>query len=129
MDYRSETLDTDLVRALREWRHNEARSFSIPPYWILTNATMAAIAARKPATLEELATIPGVGKSRGEKYGTAILAMIAEAAKPKAPEPIPPQQDELLSALADIYRRRGRLLRDLEALQAEEHALLQAEVA
>ena len=108
-----DTLDADLARALRDWRHEQARLLSIPPFWILTNATMAAIAARRPTSLEALVAIPGMGKVRGEKYGTTILELVAATAGRPAP---PLEQSSRL--------RPRRLLYPMP--QAQQEAFLQA---
>ena len=46
---------------------------------VFTDATLTAIAEARPATLQELATLPGVGASKLEKYGEAVLAILAES--------------------------------------------------
>jgi ATP-dependent DNA helicase RecQ len=40
---------------------------------IFHDATLHAMAARRPATLEELAAIPGVGERKLSRYGAAFL--------------------------------------------------------
>ena len=50
-------------------------------YGVFPNAVLAAIAARRPRNLAELAAIRGMGESRVRKYGRAILAALRQ---PKA---------------------------------------------
>ncbi|MGK5556053.1 ATP-dependent DNA helicase UvrD2 [Actinomadura kijaniata] len=65
----------DLLLRLKEWRTETAADQRIPAYVVFTDATLQAIAERDPATLEELAQIPGVGKVKLDKYGEAVLSL------------------------------------------------------
>jgi ATP-dependent DNA helicase RecQ len=68
--------DHGLFEALRRWRLAEARERGRPAYVILHDATLAAIAALKPRTLQALATVDGIGEARLERYGRAILDIV-----------------------------------------------------
>ncbi|MFT4267201.1 MAG: HRDC domain-containing protein, partial [Xenophilus sp.] len=50
---------------------------NLPAYVIFHDATLAAIAQRAPASLEELQGISGIGASKLEKYGAQVLAVCA----------------------------------------------------
>ena len=67
-----------LWQALRSWRLEEARHQQIPPYVIFHDATLLEIARRRPTTLAALSTIPGIGRSKLERYGEAVLEVITE---------------------------------------------------
>jgi DNA helicase-2/ATP-dependent DNA helicase PcrA len=71
--------DTPLVAALKEWRSKEARSAGKPAYVILHDSTIEEIAAREPETIDELMLVPGIGPSKGDRYGDEILAVVAGA--------------------------------------------------
>jgi ATP-dependent DNA helicase RecQ len=58
---------------LKDWRLKEANQQGVPAYVIFHDATLAEIAARQPATLDELADIAGIGKRKLERYGEALL--------------------------------------------------------
>ena len=62
--------------ALRLWRLAEAKGQSIPPYVIFHDSVLRDIAALRPATLEELAQIKGVGASKLERYGSRVLGVL-----------------------------------------------------
>jgi ATP-dependent DNA helicase RecQ len=47
---------------------------------VADDRTLAGLAARRPATTEELLDVPGMGRSRVERYGADILRIIREAA-------------------------------------------------
>jgi ATP-dependent DNA helicase RecQ len=66
-----------LWEALRIWRLEEARRQELPPYVIFHDSTLTEIAHRRPGSLPALAEIPGVGRSKLERYGAAIIALVA----------------------------------------------------
>jgi superfamily II DNA helicase RecQ len=61
---------------LRSARMEMARSEGVSAFVVFPNATLAAMAAMRPATLADLAAIPGLGADRIRKYGRKILAAI-----------------------------------------------------
>ncbi|MEQ1881236.1 MAG: DNA helicase RecQ [Burkholderiales bacterium] len=70
--------DASLLERLRTWRSGEAREQSVPAYVIFHDATLTAIAAARPQSLEDLSTIHGVGTRKLERYGPALLALLRE---------------------------------------------------
>jgi ATP-dependent DNA helicase RecQ len=68
-----------LWTALRAWRLDEARRQELPPYVIFHDATLIEVARRRPASLDALADIPGIGRSKLDRYGAAVLAVAAGA--------------------------------------------------
>jgi ATP-dependent DNA helicase RecQ len=68
-----------LFEALREWRAEQAREQGVPAYVIFHDATLREIAARRPASLEELAAISGIGEKKLATSGEAVLAVVAAA--------------------------------------------------
>ena len=70
--------DRALFQALREKRMEIARTQSVPPYVIFHDRTLIELAAARPASRAEMATVPGVGEAKLERYGPAFLAVIAE---------------------------------------------------
>ena len=65
--------------ALRAWRLEEARRQELPPYVIFHDTTLIEVARRRPASLAALADIPGIGRSKLDRYGTALLSIAANA--------------------------------------------------
>ena len=63
--------------ALRAWRTGEARRQELPPYVIFHDATLIEIARRRPSSLSALAQIPGIGQSKLDRYGSAVIAVVA----------------------------------------------------
>jgi DNA helicase-2/ATP-dependent DNA helicase PcrA len=64
--------------SLRQWRRDEAQSADVPAFVVFTDATLTAIAEARPSTLEELSQLAGVGPSKLERYGEAVLSVLAE---------------------------------------------------
>jgi ATP-dependent DNA helicase RecQ len=62
---------------LRAWRIGAARAQGVPPYVIFHDSTLREIAAAQPRTREALGQVRGVGASKLERYGAAILAALA----------------------------------------------------
>jgi ATP-dependent DNA helicase RecQ len=65
-----------LFEALRVWRAAEAKKQRIPPYVIFHDTVLRDIAAVRPADLDELAQIKGVGASKLHRYGAAVLNLL-----------------------------------------------------
>ncbi|HEY0998893.1 MAG TPA: HRDC domain-containing protein, partial [Streptosporangiaceae bacterium] len=62
---------------LRAWRTSVAKELGMPPYVIFHDSTLRLIAASPPSTLDELRQVNGVGATKLEKYGQAILDVLA----------------------------------------------------
>ncbi len=71
--------DQPAFEALRALRARLAREQSVPAYVIFHDATLRAIAERRPASLDELAGLPGVGAAKLERYGEQVLAALDPA--------------------------------------------------
>ncbi len=68
--------DDPIYAALKKWRLERSRADDVPAYVVFKNSTLADIAARRPASLRELATVPGVGPAKLERYGDAVLSVL-----------------------------------------------------
>jgi DNA helicase II / ATP-dependent DNA helicase PcrA len=66
-------------RTLKEWRLERAKADEVPAYVVFHNSTLEEIAERGPRTLAELASVPGVGPTKLERYGPEVLAALAAA--------------------------------------------------
>ena len=65
------------LRSLRAWRREEATRQAVPPYVIFHDRTLAEIAAGKPKSAAALGRIGGVGQGKLERYGAAVLELVA----------------------------------------------------
>jgi ATP-dependent DNA helicase RecQ len=66
-----------VFEALRDWRRGEAQAQSVPAYVIFQDRTLAEIAAQKPRSLDQLGQIAGVGRTKLDRYGAAVLRVLA----------------------------------------------------
>ncbi len=73
-------VDEDLFDELRALRKQLADEQNVPAYVVFSDASLAEMAARKPATSTQLLEVNGVGKTKLDRYGDAFLAVIAERA-------------------------------------------------
>src|SRR5690348_7960681 len=65
---------------LRAWRTSVAKELGMPPYVIFHDSTLRLIAASPLSTLDELRQVNGVGATKLDKYGQAILDVLADTA-------------------------------------------------
>ncbi|ODS63049.1 MAG: ATP-dependent DNA helicase RecQ [Arenimonas sp. SCN 70-307] len=70
--------DLPVFEALRQLRSELARELSLPPYMIFHDATLRAIAEQRPASLDALARVGGVGAAKLERYGEQVLAVLRD---------------------------------------------------
>jgi ATP-dependent DNA helicase RecQ len=84
-----EPLDEPLYQKLRELRARFAAEEKLPAYCVFHDRTLAALARQRPATLDQLATVPGVGPSKLAKYGAAFLAALRSGGGGQIAEPLP----------------------------------------
>ena len=68
--------DEALVEALKTWRSRTAADNGVPAYLVFHDRHLEAIAGRRPRTTRELASCPGVGPTKLDRYGDDILDLI-----------------------------------------------------
>ncbi|MER7458524.1 ATP-dependent DNA helicase UvrD2 [Micromonospora sp. NPDC126480] len=73
-------LDEELHERLREWRRRVAGGQRVPAYVVFTDATLVALAERRPSRPQDLTAIAGIGPRKLGLYGEAVLALVAGAA-------------------------------------------------
>ena len=66
-----------LFEQLRAYRRELAQRQGVPPYVIFHDATLTALARTRPRSLEEMASISGVGEVKLARYGEAFVTKIA----------------------------------------------------
>lgn len=65
-----------IFNALRQWRNALAEKLNWSSFRICHNSHLVAIAKTNPKTLYELENVTGFGRSRTEKYGDDIIAVL-----------------------------------------------------
>ncbi len=67
-----------IQRKLWQWREEQARREGLESFKVLSKATLEAIVLALPKNKEELLQVKGIKEKKYQKYGKAILAIIAE---------------------------------------------------
>jgi len=66
-----------LLAALRQKRTQLAQAAQVPAYIVFSNATLADMAAKEPANMEEFMQVSGVGAVKAARYGAEFLLVIS----------------------------------------------------
>ena len=77
--------DDQLYEALRQRRLQLAREEAVSAFIIASNRELAALAQARPASLSELANVKGFGRKKIQRYGEALLQVIAESTQHESP--------------------------------------------
>jgi len=103
--------DAPLLSALKAKRRALAEAAKVPAYVIFNDHTLIEMAETRPATLDDMAHVGGVGAKKLDRYGDAFLEVIngeAEAVHPSRRKLAGRQAgnvyDRLLEAQADLAR-------------------------
>lgn len=73
---KSEAADTILFKNLKQLRKKYAKTKGLPPNIIFSESSLIEMANQYPATIEELASIHGVGLGKAKKFGKSFLELI-----------------------------------------------------
>jgi len=68
-----------VVASLKKWRLERANAQRVPAYMICPDRTLEHLARARPATLEALSTIYGLGESKIKNFGEDLLQALREA--------------------------------------------------
>jgi ribonuclease D len=97
----------DRLFSLHGWRDRQARSGDVPPFKILGNKPLLAMAEISPSDLEELGEVEGVGRHAVRRWGPALLRLISRPDRapervrpPRPPTPDAPERKRLKRMLA-----------------------------
>lgn len=71
------TGDPAMRERLREWRRALAKGMAVPAYVILHDSTIDALCKQVPSTIAALMDVQGIGEKKAERFGKAILKVIA----------------------------------------------------
>jgi DNA helicase-2/ATP-dependent DNA helicase PcrA len=69
-------IDVDLLDALRAWRLETSREMGVPAYVVFTDVTLTAIAEQRPADVDALSAISGIGPRKLGQFGAAVLEIV-----------------------------------------------------
>jgi len=69
--------NTPIYQALKAYRYETSKAEGIKAFYIFTNAQLEAVIAAMPKSLEDLKRVDGFADVKCQKYGEAILAIVA----------------------------------------------------
>jgi ATP-dependent DNA helicase RecQ len=69
--------ERECLEALKAWRAQVAKEHNLPAYVIFHDATLRAIAQRRPADVADLEGISGIGEKKRAAYGEAVLQVVS----------------------------------------------------
>ena len=70
--------DLELFNALRELRAGLAREQNVPAFVIFHDSTLRNIAEQRPASIDQLARVGGIGGSKLARYGEQLVQVVRE---------------------------------------------------
>ena len=71
------TAQDRLFLRLREWRSEQAKAEAVEPAMVFSTDQLKAIVRAWPTTLERLSTVPGIRRWQVDRYGAALLGLLA----------------------------------------------------
>jgi len=104
-----------VLQALAKWREEQAVRRDLPRGWILKDDVLVDIARHRPASVEALGKLRGLGDRLLGKSGSELVALVAGAAGVR-PQPFPdsagrvrltPAQEALVDVLQALVRLGG----------------------
>jgi superfamily II DNA helicase RecQ len=70
--------DDPVMKALKAWRLERSKKDEIPAFVVFHDKTLQEIARRHPTDIRTLATVPGIGPAKLERYGDEVLATLGK---------------------------------------------------
>lgn len=95
------------LKALYLFRDREARRRNIPHFKVVGDKTLMELATRLPARVDELEEVHGMSGGQQQRYGRALLDIIAEARHSPPPQP-PKRSARLPDSILNRYDRLHR---------------------
>ncbi|MHA7964299.1 DNA helicase RecQ [Paenibacillus sp. CAU 1782] len=67
-----------IFEALKAWRKETAAREGVPPFMVFFDSTLKEIAMVRPASMDELLGVKGIGSAKAQKYWNGIAPILAE---------------------------------------------------
>jgi DNA helicase II / ATP-dependent DNA helicase PcrA len=71
--------ESGVASRLRAWRSTQAKAARTPAYTVFNDETLDDLVSRRPASLDELLEVRGIGPVKARRFGEDILAIIADS--------------------------------------------------
>lgn len=99
-----------LLEALWEWREKESQRRNRPPFKVMNDHALIALAETKPTSFGQLRQIRGIGEHQSNRYGKVLLRTVREERDRPAPQP--PRQKHNYNPLPEHVLDRYDALRE-----------------
>jgi ribonuclease D len=109
--------DRAVLLKLHLFREAEAERLDRPPFKILSDETLVAIAKARPASLAELKDVPAISPTNVQRWGSALLEAVTHASTLGLPPP------PASNGASDIARARHEALRKWRKQRAAERGV------
>jgi len=96
-----------VLRELYVWRDREARRRGRPPFKVLNDRVLVALAQTRPRTPKELADVPGLKPYHVHRYGGRILQALGRGVRARPPAPPPPPRRHSEAEMARFQALRS----------------------
>lgn len=103
--------DTGLMEMLSEVRRRIAARIDMPPYVVLRDEVLEAMATMYPTDTEEFANINGVGQAKARRFGEEFLEVITEYVRRNN---IEPPSDIKVRTVADTGKTRVYIIQSID---------------
>jgi len=111
-----------VLRELYQMREAMALKLDRPPFMIVANESLVALAAKRPTSAEEILAVPGCSQSVLRRAGAAILGAVERGIRVPDAE-LPTRRATPRPSVPAAVRRRAEALRTWRAKAAQELAL------
>lgn len=74
---RADQGSSPLFEALKAWRKETAAREGVPPFMVFFDATLREISLLRPATLEDLLEVKGIGSAKAQKYWSGLQPLLS----------------------------------------------------
>jgi ribonuclease D len=111
-----------VLRELYQMRESMALRLDRPPFMIVGNESLVALAAKRPKTAEEILAVPGCSQSVVRRAGAAILDAVARGERLEG-DALPVRRPAPRPVISAAVRRRAEALRAWRANAAREIGL------
>jgi len=85
------TRQAAILRELYLWRDQLAERRDVPPFKVLSDKTLIALAKQSPDSPRDLNSIHGMSDGNIRRYGRDVLSLIVQGNEAPLPEPPPPE--------------------------------------
>jgi ribonuclease D len=95
-----------VLRELLIWRDHQARRLDRPPFKVLNDQALVALARAQPQHVDQLRDVPGLGPRHWQRYGHKIVKAVTRGSKAKPPKPPsqPPRPSDEVIARYEALR-------------------------